>query len=40
MLIQREPDQQRHRVARDQLVGLVGVGEVQALGHPLDRAAR
>ncbi len=33
MLIQGEADQQRHRIGRDQLVGLVGVGEVQAVWH-------
>src|SRR6185437_14247766 len=35
----REPDQQRHRVLRDQLVGLVGVGEEQARGHASDPTA-
>ena len=33
LLIQDEPDQQRHWVRRDQRVGLVGVGEVEAIGH-------
>ena len=33
LLVERETDQQRERVARDQRVGLVGVGEVQAIGH-------
>jgi hypothetical protein len=33
LLIQGETDQQRHRVAGDQFVGLVGVGEVQVLRH-------
>jgi hypothetical protein len=33
MLIEREPDQQRHRVFGDQAVRLVGVGEVAAGGQ-------
>jgi hypothetical protein len=33
MLVQGESDQQRHRVRRDQLVGLVGIREVQTVGH-------
>ena len=33
LLVERESDQQRHGVVRDQLVGLVGVGEMQAIGH-------
>ena len=33
LLVQREADQQRHRVGREQRVGLVGVSEVQAVGH-------
>jgi hypothetical protein len=33
MLIERESDQERHRVLGDQRVGLVGVSEVQAVGH-------
>ena len=31
--IERETDQQRHRIGRDQLVGLIRVGEVQAARH-------
>ena len=33
LLVEREADQERHRVPGDQLVGLVGLGEVQAIGH-------
>jgi hypothetical protein len=33
LLVEREADEQRHRLGRDQRVGLVGVGEVQAIGH-------
>jgi hypothetical protein len=33
LLVEREPDQERHRVGGDEGVGLVGVGEVQAVGH-------
>ena len=33
LLIEREPDQQRQGIAGDQLVGLVGVGEVQPIWH-------
>ena len=33
LLVEREADQQRHRVLRDELVGLIGFGEVQAIGH-------
>jgi hypothetical protein len=28
-----KPDEQGHRVRRDQRVGLVGFGEVEAIGH-------
>ena len=33
LLVEREADQQRHRVRGDQRIGLVGFGEVQAIGH-------
>jgi hypothetical protein len=33
LLVQRKSDQKRHRVGCDQRVGLVGVGEVKAVGH-------
>jgi ketosteroid isomerase-like protein len=33
MLVEREPDQQRHRIVRDQLVGLVRASEAEAVGH-------
>lgn len=33
MLVEREADEQRHRVGCDQRVRLVGVGEVQAIGQ-------
>ena len=33
LLVEREADEQRHRVRGDQLVGFVGLGEVQAIGH-------
>src|SRR6187200_1190525 len=33
LLIEREPDHERHRVRRDQRVGLVGVGEVETVRH-------
>jgi hypothetical protein len=33
LLVEREADQQRHRIRGDQRVGLVGVGEVEPLGH-------
>ena len=33
LLVEREADQQRHRIRGDQRVGLVGLGEVQAVGH-------
>ena len=33
MLIQGEADQQRHRIVRDQRVGLVGVGEIELGWH-------
>ena len=33
LLVEDEADQQRHRVGGDQRVGLIGVGEVQAVGH-------
>ncbi len=33
LLIEREADQKRHRVLGDQPVGLVGIGEVQAVWH-------
>ena len=40
LLVEREADQQRERIAGDQLVGLVGVGEVQPVGHPAIVAER
>jgi len=33
LLVERKPHEQRHRVLGDQLVGFVGVGEVQLLRH-------
>ena len=33
LLVEREADDQRHRVRRDERIGLVGVGEVEAIGH-------
>jgi hypothetical protein len=33
LLVEREADQQRERILGDQRVRLVGVGEVQAIGH-------
>ena len=33
LLVEREADEQRHRVRDQQRVGLVGVGEVEAIGH-------
>ena len=36
LLVDREPDQQRERLAHQQLVRLVGVGEVQLLWHASD----
>jgi hypothetical protein len=38
LLVEREADQERHRVGGDQLVRLVGVGEVEAVGHVADRS--
>ena len=40
MLIQAEPNQQRHGILGDQLVSLVRVREVKAVGHPLDPTER
>ena len=40
MLIDREADQESHRVARDELVGLVGIGELEALRNALISASR
>jgi hypothetical protein len=37
LLVEREADQQRERLAHQQRVGLVGVGEVQAVDHDGDR---
>ena len=33
LLVDREPDQERERIGRDELVRLVRVGEVERLGH-------
>jgi hypothetical protein len=33
LLVEREADQQRHRIGGDQRIGLVGLGEVEAVGH-------
>lgn len=38
MLVQGEPNEQRHRVGGDELVGFVGLGEVEAGGHSPDRS--
>lgn len=35
MLVEREADEQRHRISRDERVGLVRIREVQAIGHIL-----
>src|SRR4051812_5254884 len=37
LLVEDEAHEERHRVAGDQRVGLVGLGEVQAVGHEADR---
>ena len=39
LLVEREPDQERERVACDERVGLVVAGEVEAVGHRRDRIA-
>ena len=36
LLVDREPDQKRERLGRDQSVGLVRIGEVERLGHAPD----
>ena len=33
LLVEREPDQERHRLLREQRVGLVVAGEVEPVGH-------
>ena len=35
LLVEREPDEERERILRDELVRLVRVGEVERLGHEL-----
>jgi hypothetical protein len=36
LLVEREPDEKRHRIARDQRVRLVRVREVEAVWHKAD----
>jgi hypothetical protein len=39
-LVELEPDQQGHRIGRNQRIGLVRLGEEQAIGHGADRTSR
>ena len=39
LLIKQHPDQQSKAVAGEQAVGIVGIGEVESVGHTVERIA-